>query len=718
MSKFLRIVVSALVALTGAVVFTPGVAMAGVGAGATPTFPQDLAIGGVRVGEVYSASIEMTNFNTSPDTASLNTVCNFGDTAPPCTPSTSTALQEDPGINLVLSCGVLGNDSICATAGIDAGVFQLEGAAVGRAGTECDGTAFSVSTTDPTLGTLRFEPTDGSNVTLVGQLATCVIDFDYRVLRVPSIDSDPSTAGVQTIQITDNVQWLAGSNINASARGTTQGTTVLRAIPSISTTASATVQLGNGTITDTALVSDRESAVAGAMITFSAYGPNDPSCTGTPAFTSTVSQPIADGPVTSEAFTPTAQGTYRWIAVYSGDANNEPASGACNDANESVVVTPAQPTITTEASAEQPLGAGTLTDTATVSGRVGAVAGGTVTFNLFGPDDATCATSIFNSTVDISATSDTVTSAGYTPTAPGNYRWIASYSGDTNNLPVSGECGDANEDTDVNPAQPAITTDAGDDIAVGGELTDTATVTGRVSPLASTVDFRLYGPNDAECSGTPAFESLGVELAPTVSTVTSEGFTPEIAGTYRWVATYNGDANNASATGVCGDPAETVEVLLGNPTIATQTSPGVVAGEGEVFDTAIVSGRIQPQEGATIDFRLYAPGDTECERTPVFESLGVAYPVAGGSVRSASFTPTVAGTYRWIATYSGDANNVGVSGECGESTETFVVTINPEVELPATGAETDMLLRSGAGIALAGLAMMLLGRRRRPLIGA
>lgn len=716
MSKFLRILVSALAALAGVIVLTPGVASAGIGAGATPTFPQDLAIGGVRVGEVYSASIEMTNFNTNPDTASMNTVCNFGDAQPPCTPSTSTALQEDPGINLILSCGTLGNDSICATAGADPGVFQLEGSAVGAAGSQCDGTAFNVSTTDPTFGTLRFEPADGSNVELVGQLANCIIEFDYRVMRVPAIDSNPGAAGVQTIQITDNVQW--NSNINASARGTTQGTTVLRAITSINTIASSTVRLGDGTISDSATVSGRESAVAGATITFNAYGPNDPSCTGTPAFTSTVSQPVVDGAVTSEAFSPTQAGTYNWIAAYSGDANNEPATHACGIANEVVEVTEAQPTINTEASDEQLLGGGLLTDTATVSGRVGAVAGGTVTFNLFAPGDTACATSIFNSTVDISATSDTVTSAGYTATVPGNYRWIASYSGDTNNLPVSGICGEDGEDTDVNPAQPAITTDAGDNIAIGGELTDTATVSGRVSPSASTVDFRLYGPNIADCSGTPVFESLGVTLAPTESTVTSEGFVPALVGTYRWVATYNGDANNSSVSGVCGDPLETVDVVPGSPTIATQTSPGVIAGVGSVFDTAVVSGRVLPVEGGTIDFRLYGPGDTDCTRTPVFQSLGVAYPVAGGSVRSESYVPTIVGTYRWIATYNGDANNVSVAGTCGEPTETFAVTINPEVELPATGSETNMLLRSGAGISVAGLALMMLGRRRRPLLGA
>ena len=46
---------------------------------------------------------------------------------------------------------------------------------------------------------------------------------------------------------------------------------------------------------------------------------------------------------TSAPFTPTQPGTYRWIAAYSGDGNNNAVSGACNDPNESFTVAPAPP---------------------------------------------------------------------------------------------------------------------------------------------------------------------------------------------------------------------------------------------------------------------------------------------------------------------------------------------------------------------------------------
>ncbi|MGH9278552.1 MAG: hypothetical protein ACRD12_10680 [Acidimicrobiales bacterium] len=50
---------------------------------------------------------------------------------------------------------------------------------------------------------------------------------------------------------------------------------------------------------------------------------------------------LAGGTATSGWFTPAAVGTYRWTAVYSGDANNNPATSHAPD--ESVVVRPFVP---------------------------------------------------------------------------------------------------------------------------------------------------------------------------------------------------------------------------------------------------------------------------------------------------------------------------------------------------------------------------------------
>src|SRR5204862_4241824 len=139
--------------------------------------------------------------------------------------------------------------------------------------------------------------------------------------------------------------------------------------PTIVTSATPTVPIGQP-ITDTATVSGPGGAPQPTgSVTFTVFGPNDATCTGAPIFTS-AAQPLGGGPpptATSAPFTPAAPGTYRWIAAYSGDANYTAATTACNDANESSVVTQATPTIITSATPNATLGQ-PITDTATVSG--------------------------------------------------------------------------------------------------------------------------------------------------------------------------------------------------------------------------------------------------------------------------------------------------------------------------------------------------------------
>lgn len=89
-------------------------------------------------------------------------------------------------------------------------------------------------------------------------------------------------------------------------------------------------------ISDTKTLSN--AAIPTGAITFNLYGPNDLTCTGAVIFTSTVTV-NGNGTYTSTpSFTPTTAGTYRWIANYSGDANNAPTANACNATNENVDV--------------------------------------------------------------------------------------------------------------------------------------------------------------------------------------------------------------------------------------------------------------------------------------------------------------------------------------------------------------------------------------------
>jgi hypothetical protein len=179
-------------------------------------------------------------------------------------------------------------------------------------------------------------------------------------------------------------------------------------------------------------------------------------------------------------------GTIYWIASFSGDANNGTVSTACGDANESSVVGPATPGITTTASATATVG-DKIHDVAHLTGLVSPDGTGTVTFTAFSASDCNALSQVFTSgstPAFVTANGD-YTSGDYTTTAVGTIYWIASFSGDANNGTVSTACGDANESSVVTAPPPV------------SQITPTATTcdqfkTGTAGTL-SRVDYSVKG---------------------------------------------------------------------------------------------------------------------------------------------------------------------------------------------------------------------------------
>jgi len=58
---------------------------------------------------------------------------------------------------------------------------------------------------------------------------------------------------------------------------------------------------------------------------------------------------------------------------------------------------------------------------------------------------------VFTSTVVVPISHNEVTSASYTATTPGTYQWVADYSGDSNNMPITGSCGATGQSVLVTP---------------------------------------------------------------------------------------------------------------------------------------------------------------------------------------------------------------------------------------------------------------------------
>ena len=171
----------------------------------------------------------------------------------------------------------------------------------------------------------------------------------------------------------------------------------------------------------------------------------------------------------------------------------------------------------------------------------------------------------------------TATSAPFTPTAPGAYRWIAAYSGDANYPAVTSLCNDANETSVVAQAVADIVTQATPVVTIGSPISDVATVTGAAAPAplpTGTVTFTLFGPGDPTCANPAIFTSANRPLtgpppAPPAVQATSDPFTPTAVGTYNWVAVYSGDANYPSVTSPCGAPNEASVVNPGDVSIIT-----------------------------------------------------------------------------------------------------------------------------------------------------
>jgi hypothetical protein len=458
--------------------------------------------------------------------------------------------------------------------------------------------------------------------------------------------------------------------------------------PTVVTVASAAVSLG-GSITDSATLSG--GARPTGKIEFKLYGPNNGTCSGGAADSSTVDV-SGNGTYHSNAFKPTATGIYRWVATYSGDGNNDPAATSCGDRGEAVVVSPGPPppppSLTTIASPGAPAGT-PVHDTAVLSG--GADPTGTITFRVYGPDDAACMHEpAAVSSVEVSHGNGSYVSAVFTPTVAGTYRWVAGYSGDEDNGSVETHCNDANESVVVSRALPAIRTLALRAVPIGHAVGDAARLTGASDPHGLIV-FRLYGPDDDTCSQPPAFTVVqrvignGLYRSPKV--------TPQRAGTYRWVASYTGDRNNAPAATACGDSGETAAVLPRRPALSTSASPPanvrrktvrVQAAGRSIYDAAILTRGFAPT--GEITFALYGPGDRTCSGTPLLETSATV--TGNGIYNSEAYTPVASGTYRWVATYSGDSNNRAAGPtSCGDRAERVRVTIPADPALTTSASE-------------------------------
>jgi hypothetical protein len=268
----------------------------------------------------------------------------------------------------------------------------------------------------------------------------------------------------------------------------------------------STLAIGDAAPTDAATITVNSSGAnppaPTGTVSFYLCGPSDTAITscaasGTAFDTKPLSGAVVSGKtykVTSAAPSITSAGYYCFTATWPGDTHYTDGPYEDNGTDECFSVTPLTPTIVTTTSDAGPVVPGTaVSDDAVLSGTAtpSNAAQGTITFNAYGPDDATCATSVYTSVVNLVSPGDgTYNSADgdggvFAPTDPGTYRWTAAYApatGDKNNVATSEDCNGTGESFVVQQFQPALTTaqtvtikdSATITVSGGGNLTGTA----------------------------------------------------------------------------------------------------------------------------------------------------------------------------------------------------------------------------------------------------
>ncbi len=520
-------------------------------------------------------------------------------------------------------------------------------------------------------------------------------------------------------------------------------------------------------------------------------------------------------------------GTHPITAQYGGDANygGSPMSSPAL----SQKVNAASTTTTTTLSGGGQSGTSitvpqntAVTDQASLSGTSASGATGTVTYTVY--SDASCTTKVAGGTAQSITTPGTLpASSPVSLSTPGTYYWVASYSGDTNNVASASKCGSetetvtspvarADNDDDIalrrrkerdehhraqehagerpghpdrhqrehghgngdlhrllrrqlhdqggrrhrpvhhHPGHPAGLL-AGEpvhpgDLLLGRQLqrryrqrrlgvecgaetetvsapaaTSTTTTTsltgGGHSGTSITVPENTPVTDQASLTGTNASSATGTI---TYTVYSDANCTTKVAGgtarpsprraarrpprrcalstpgTYYWVATYSGDTENVGSHSGCGAETETVSAPAATSTTTTTSLTGgghsgtsiTVPENTPVTDQASLTGTNASSATGTITYTVYS--DANCT-TKVAGGTAQTITTAGSPPASSAVSLTTPGTYYWVATYSGDTENVGSHSGCGAETETVSpppggasckITSTHETPAPAT----------------------------------
>ncbi|WP_125100674.1 hypothetical protein [Leucobacter chromiireducens] len=598
----------------------------------------------------------------------------------------------------------------------------------------------------------------------------------------------PGTFRSQDIPVRSagTVHWVervtvAGTPVHTGSCGLANETTKVSA-PGVVTKAPASVRLGE-TLEDTATVSGTLARGARYSIRFDAYreaygDDGAPECRAEQRVFRSPRLPVTKiGDITSPGFPARwAHGERIWwvesLYLDSPATTEAIHTGACGIASETTAIE--RPSVQTRAPEHAAIG-DRIVDTAEVSegARAGEGTRWEVSFAGYrgaepraGGDEAPSDAAEPDAEAPACVPENLLFEAGATPVdGPGTYTsppvevlpewagtvwWVATLwliEGEQR-IPVDrGSCGDLTESTRV--VAPELTTQATSIAALGEPVTDVATITGELSQRPGLLhevvfegylgDAALTGTGDAVCAAENRVFTTPPTRISEPGEVRAPQFTaaPKFGETLWWVAVLTQREEGAPperarelARGACGDPEETTSVLW--PTVRTEAMGSVDVGD-DVFDTAIVEGRLAEREG--IEFRVRftayaagADGELRCEpeREIAEYSDPAGVPVTGPGRYESRRVPARAeltgpgGFVETLIMTEDGRETVVHTGTCGATGERFEVRPPPDGASPAapppslstTGGSVTAALVT-AGVLLAGALAAAASRRLR-----
>ncbi len=565
--------------------------------------------------------------------------------------------------------------------GKSAYVVNFRGNSVSQFTVAADGTLSAKSPATVPTGTAPFGlalSPDGRSAYVANRNSGSV--SQYTVASDGSLSpKTPATvaAGSQPAKVAVSADGKSAYVANGAAAGTVSQYTV-GADGTLSPKSPATAAAGNQPA-GIALTADGTAAFVAnghgnnvSQFTIAAGGTLSPS---SPATVGTGASPgplvlSADG---ASAYVPNfTDSTVSQYAVSGGILSAKtPATVTTGAGPNAIAVTPsppalAAPSLSTQASAASVALGGQISASATLA--AGSAPTGTITFNLYGPGDPNCATSLGTSAAAVSG-NGTYASAAFTPSSPGSYVWTALYGGDGANQsagPTS--CASPGASVTVTASTPTVA--AG---GASGVTASAATVTGTVTPNgASTAYVFEYGPSLSFGSITaPADAGSGPAANPVSGSLS--GLSPGTTYYFRLVASNS----QGTAFGPVGSFVTTAPVTA--PVAVTLAPQSVSDG------SAVLAGQVNPGGQATAYTFEYGTTTSFGSITPVVELDSAQAPepvssLAGGLASNTTYL------YRVVATNAAATTVGGVMSFTTGPGAAPVVSTGAASAITSTGA--------------------------------